>query len=271
DVVVVGPDDQLLMATAGGKAIRFAESDARSMGRNTSGVKGVRLRKGDQVVGMVVANPEATLLTVCEQGYGKRTWFGAGETLAPTNEAQGGENGEEAEVVDSENGEAAEEPTSGQSYRTQRRGGGGLIDIKASKRNGPVIGIVPVTDEDELLMMTSRGKIQRVAAREISIIGRNTQGVRIMNVDEGDTLTAIVKVPKEDALEEEIAPRAATPPGDPAAGASPQGSSPQGAGGESQASAPESDDELQSGGEPEANDSPDADNPPESGSDNGQA
>ncbi len=83
DVVVIKPNDQLLLATAGGKAIRFAETDARAMGRNTSGVKGIRLRKEDEVVGMVVADPDATLLTVCEQGYGKRTWFGAGETLLP--------------------------------------------------------------------------------------------------------------------------------------------------------------------------------------------
>ena len=90
------------------------------------------------------------------------------------------------------------------------------MDIKTTDRNGPVIGIVPVTDDDELLMMTSRGKIQRVAANEINIIGRNTQGVRIMNVDEGDTLTAIVKVPKEDVIDEDAAlpstPPAVAPP-----------------------------------------------------------
>ena len=73
-----------------------------------------------------------------------------------------------------------------------------MIDIKTSKRNGRVIGIVPVTDDDELLMMTNRGKIQRVAANEINIIGRNTQGVKIMRLDDGDSLAAIVKVPKED-------------------------------------------------------------------------
>ncbi len=199
DVVVVGPDDQLLLSTSGGKAIRFSESDARSMGRNTSGVKGIRLKKGDKVVGMVVADPEATLLTVCEQGYGKRTWFGAGEKLATGDEV----SDDSGDAVEAEsNGDAGDDRNSSQSYRTQRRGGGGLMDIKASKRNGPVIGTVPVTDEDELLMMTSRGKIQRIAAKEISIIGRNTQGVRIMNVDEGDALTAIVKVPKEDVVEE---------------------------------------------------------------------
>ncbi len=188
DVVVVGPEDQLLMATRDGKAIRFGESDARSMGRNTSGVKGIRLRKGDACVGMVVADPSATLLTVCEKGYGKRTWFGAGQTL-PSSE------GDEAEATaESE----ADSPNSSQSYRTQRRGGGGLMDIKTTERNGPVVGIVPVTDEDELLMITSGGKIQRIAAKEIGIVGRNTQGVRVMSLDEGDTLTAIVKVPQDD-------------------------------------------------------------------------
>jgi DNA gyrase subunit A len=229
DVVVAGPDAQMLMSTSGGKAIRFAETDARSMGRNTSGVKGIRLKKGDSVIGMVVADPEATLLTVCEQGYGKRTWFGAGEKLTSVEDDENGanENGDapdaadstpadvSAENVDTENGDGGDEVASSHSYRTQRRGGGGLMDIKTTKRNGPVIGIVPVTDDDELLMMTSRGKIQRVAAKEINIIGRNTQGVRIMNVDEGDTLTAIVKVPKEDIIDEE-AVMPSTPPAQPA-------------------------------------------------------
>lgn len=218
DVVVIKPNDQLLLATAAGKAIRFAETDARSMGRNTSGVKGIRLRKDDSVIGMVVADPEATLLTVCEQGYGKRTWFGPGETLAPVEDA-GGEEGDAADVIDSNDAEAeneadgSEDLNSSNKYRTQRRGGGGLIDIKTSKRNGPVVGIVRVTDDDELLMMTSRGKIQRVAAKEISIIGRNTQGVRIMSLDEGDRLTAIVPVPIEDNLAEEVeaVERQATP------------------------------------------------------------
>ncbi len=215
DVVVVSPDDQLLMSTANGKAIRFSESDARSMGRNTSGVKGIRLKKGDSVVGMVVADPNATLLTVCEQGYGKRTWFGAGEKLAPV-ESDENENGDTEDVVsasetETSDSDASEDLNSSQSYRTQRRGGGGLMDIKATKRNGPVIGIVPVTDEDELLMMTSRGKIQRVAAKEINVIGRNTQGVRIMKMDEGDSLTAIVKVPTEDVIDEATLPPTTAP------------------------------------------------------------
>lgn len=196
DVKVVGPDDQLLMATAGGRAIRFAESDARAMGRNTSGVRGIRLRKGDQCVGMVVADPEATLLTVCQNGYGKRTWFGAGQTPNEDEVSEADQDKPESEA-EAENEGDGETPNSAQSYRTQRRGGGGLMDIKTTKRNGPVVGIVDVTDEHELLMITSGGKIQRIAAKEINIIGRNTQGVRIMSLDEGDTLSAIVRVPKE--------------------------------------------------------------------------
>jgi DNA gyrase subunit A len=172
---------------------------------------------------MVVADPEATLLTVCEQGYGKRTWFGPGETLAPIEEVAGegasddvdavADAAEPVETPESE-AESSEDLSSSNKYRTQRRGGGGLIDIKTSKRNGPVVAIVRVTDEDELLLMTSRGKIQRIAAKGISIIGRNTQGVRVMSLDEGDKLIAIVPVPVEDNIDEEVeaVARMAPPP-----------------------------------------------------------
>jgi len=219
DVVVTKPNDQIILSTARGMAIRFQESDARPMGRNTSGVKGISLTKDDTVVGMVVADPSATLLTLCENGYGKRTYFGAGETLAPAaDEGEGAENGEAeaTEVVvsdpasDATNGDNGDELGSANTYRTQRRGGKGVIDIKTTKRNGRVIGVAPVTDEDELLMMTARGKIQRVAAKEISIISRNTQGVRIMSLDEGDTVAAIVRVPIEKDAEE--APALPAPP-----------------------------------------------------------
>jgi DNA gyrase subunit A len=211
DVVVTKTGEQIVLSTARGMAIRFQESDARPMGRNTSGVKGISLTKEDQVVGMVVADPSATLLTLCENGYGKRTYFGVGEVLAPAADQEEGAESEgteappveapvaEAPATESENGD---DHSSSNTYRTQRRGGKGVIDIKTTKRNGPVIGIAPVTDEDELLMMTARGKIQRVAAKEISIISRNTQGVRIMSLDEGDTVAAIVRVPVEKDEEE---------------------------------------------------------------------
>jgi len=201
DVVIAKPMDQIVLSTANGMAIRFSESDARSMGRNTSGVKGISLKKGDELVGMVVAEPEATLLTVCELGYGKRTTFGPGDEMAGRDLSVLGDENNEDPVLDEvieEPEEETEDLSSANRYRTQRRGGKGVIDIKTTKRNGRVIGIVPVSNLDELMMMTVRGKIQRVAAKDISVIGRNTQGVRIMSLDEGDKLTAIVRVLPED-------------------------------------------------------------------------
>ncbi len=201
DVVITKPNDQIVLSTANGMAIRFSERDARSMGRNTSGVKGISLKKSDTLVGMVVADPTATLLTVCQNGYGKRTTFGPGEQLAVREDLPDDETLEDTIPAEEESPDdtgEADDVSSANRYRTQRRGGKGIIDIKTTKRNGPVIGIVPVVDGDELIMMTSRGKIQRIAAKDINVIGRNTQGVRIMNVDDGDTLAAIVRVPADD-------------------------------------------------------------------------
>jgi len=193
DVVVTQPNDELVLSTANGMAIRFPESDVRPMGRNTSGVKGISLAAGDELVGMVVVDPEATLLTACANGYGKRTLFGPNAADAPAADtpADG--------AADGPADEPANEETSGsQRYRTQHRGGKGLRDIKTTRRNGSVVGISRVVDDDELLMITARGKIQRMQAREISVIGRNTQGVRIMTVDDGDTLAAVKRVPREE-------------------------------------------------------------------------
>ena len=203
DAAVVGPGNEVVMVTAKGMAIRFCERDARPMGRNTSGVKGISLGRGDEVVGMVVADPAATLLTACANGYGKRTPFGPNEALpdATSDELPDDESGETRAVEGASVEEESEEEGSSSAarYRTQRRGGKGLRDIRTTARNGPVVGIARVDDDDELLMMTARGKIQRIAAKEVSVIGRNTQGVRIMGIDESDSLVAIVRVPKEDA------------------------------------------------------------------------
>jgi DNA gyrase subunit A len=169
------------------------------MGRNSSGVKGISLRKGDALVGMVVADPDATLLTACVNGYGKRTPFGPNATSGESASADGGAASESSTPEDS----TEDESSSGFRYRTQNRGGKGLRDIKATDRNGPVISIVRVEDADELLMMTARGKIQRIKASDVNTIGRNTQGVRIMSLDEGDSLTAVVRVPVEENGEEE--------------------------------------------------------------------
>jgi DNA gyrase subunit A len=185
DAAMVGPGDEVILVTASGMAIRFRESDSRPMGRNTSGVKGISLVGDDRVVGMVVGDPAATLLTICENGYGKRTFFGPN---ANDGESEGAED---------------EASSSSARYRTQKRGGKGLRDIRTSQRNGKVIGIARVTDEDEIFMMTAKGKIQRIAAADIGIIGRNTQGVRIMNVDDDDSLVAVVRVPAEEESAEE--------------------------------------------------------------------
>jgi DNA gyrase subunit A len=201
DVVITKAGDEVVLATANGMAIRFSESDARPMGRNTSGVKGISLGKGDSLVGMVVADPETTLLTTCANGYGKRTPFGSSDRPAGAAplDATSMEEGDDTAPVEEVAGSEEEAESSSFRYRTQNRGGKGLRDIKTTDRNGPVIGITHVTDADELLMMTARGKIQRIKASDINVIGRNTQGVRIMNVDEGDSLSAIVRVPPEES------------------------------------------------------------------------
>jgi DNA gyrase subunit A len=222
DVVVTKPRDEVVLSTASGMAIRFRESDIRPMSRYASGVKGISLIGDDRVVGMVVADPEASLLTGCAHGFGKRTPFGPNTPAEPGNgpsengpiENGPSENGlnedGSTEADDAEDGlndveegaEPEEEEGGGLSsqycYRAQRRGGKGLRDIKTTARNGPVIGIVRVCDEDEVMMVTARGKIQRVPASDIRIVGRNTQGVRIMNLDEGDTLVAVKRVPRQE-------------------------------------------------------------------------
>ena len=158
---------------------------------------------------MVVADPEATLLTVCQNGYGKRTPFGpnSAETFDEVPEGEVADDAAE-EIVDEtppETPDASgddeadeEESSSGARYRTQRRGGKGLRDIKTTDRNGPVIGVCRVDDTDEVMMMTGGGKIQRIRAADVSVIGRNTQGVRIMTLDEEDTLAAVVRVPRDE-------------------------------------------------------------------------
>ncbi len=220
EVVVTCKGEELVMATAKGMAIRFKESDVRPMGRGASGVKGIRLSNDDQVVGMVVADPEATLLTACANGYGKRTPFGPNleadlaEGELPEGDAAEGDGDDEESLNQPEGAESDEpddpseaedegegEPTSSRSYRTQRRGGKGIRDIKTTERNGPVIGIARIREGDELLMITARGKIQRIPAGDINIIGRNTQGVRFMSLDDGDTLVAVKRVSQEEGAE----------------------------------------------------------------------
>jgi DNA gyrase subunit A len=212
DVLSVSGDDDVVLATRNGMSIRFSHHDARPMGRPAHGVRGISLSEGDAVAGMVVADPEMTLLTVCEKGYGKRTPFGpavADETEEAALEAEAPPEAEpeeeptespaaEGELPESEEGEEAAAGYSGnQRYRRQRRGGKGLRDIRTTDRNGKVVDIVSVADDDEVIMITARGKIQRVRARDISQIGRNTQGVRIIRLDEEDTLVSLASIPAQ--------------------------------------------------------------------------
>jgi DNA gyrase subunit A len=211
-VALTQPGDEVVLCTRLGMAIRFDEAQARSMGRNTRGVKGIALQEGDEVVGMVVADPQGFLLTVCEKGYGKRTPFGANTA---GDEEPAADDAEEAVE------EVAEEPAaegdgevvkdrSGMRYRKQRRGGKGVRDIRTSERNGSVMGVVAVRDTDDIMLITSQGMVNRTHVGEIRVVGRNTQGVRIMNLKEGDRIASLAKVAREEAedqaLERAVAP-----------------------------------------------------------------
>ncbi|MFT3711293.1 MAG: DNA gyrase subunit A [Archangium sp.] len=154
----------VLISTAQGMSIRFAETEVRSMGRAAFGVKGITLEAGDAVVSAEVVEKGTALLTVTENGFGKRT---------------------------------AEDE-----YRVQGRGGKGIIDIKTTDRNGSVVGAVQVKDDDEVMLITSAGVLIRMAVKDISVIGRNTQGVRLITLDdEKDKVTGISHVPKDEAPE----------------------------------------------------------------------
>jgi len=157
-------DSDMMLGTANGMAILFNESDVRSMGRVSRGVRGIRLDKEDTVVSLALITEGSDILTACEHGYGKRT--------------------------------SAEE------YRHQRRGGRGTINIRTTKRNGAVVGVKDVKDEDDLIMMTEAGMAVRIPAVQISVIGRATQGVRLIKLNDGDRLLSLAKVPPEEKDEE---------------------------------------------------------------------
>jgi DNA gyrase subunit A len=213
-VVLARPGDEIVLSTKKGKCIRFDESQARAMGRATYGVKGIRLAPDDEVVGMVVVDPEATLLTVCEHGYGKRTPFGTGgepeedeaesdvsESDVSESEAAAEGEGVAEQPAAEEAADESEQSAEGQPiergnmrYRVQRRGGKGLIDIKTTARNGFVVATAAVKDQDEVMITTARGMLVRTRVSEISVIGRNTQGVRLIRLDEGDTVASLAKI-----------------------------------------------------------------------------
>jgi DNA gyrase subunit A len=160
EVQVSDGNGEVFIGTREGMAIRFHESDVRPMGRTAYGVRGISLREGDTVVAMEVLKPGGTILTVTEQGYGKRTEL--------------------------------------DEYRVQSRGGIGIINIQTSERNGKVVGISQVTDEDELMLITEQGKTLRMAARDIRTIGRATQGVKLIDIEGDDRAVSIARLAEKD-------------------------------------------------------------------------
>jgi DNA gyrase subunit A len=161
-------EQHVFLASAQGLSIRFKEQDVRPMGRVAQGVRGMSLDKKNRVVGMATVKHPSSLLTVCEYGYGKRT---------PTDE-----------------------------YRLQSRGGKGIITIKTTERNGRVVDVKLVTDQDHLMLITNRGKIVRTPVRGISEIGRNTQGVRIVSLEPGEKVTSVARLAEREEDVEETTP-----------------------------------------------------------------
>jgi len=160
DVAVSRGNDEIVLATANGQAIRFSETEVRPMGRTASGVKAIHLREGDEVIDMAIVDPMASLLTLCENGHGKRTSF--------------------------------------DEYRLQSRGGYGVINIKTTERNGKVVAMKSVRDADEIMLITQKGMIVRTGVSGIRMIGRATQGVRVISLKSGDSLVAVARVVAED-------------------------------------------------------------------------
>jgi DNA gyrase subunit A len=201
-VALTQPGDEIVLSTRKGMAIRFDEADARAIGRNARGVRGIALQDDDEVVGMVVAEAQGYLLAVCEKGYGKRTPFGANiagvEPVEPEVEEPTEEPAAEAAEAGGTEGEVVRER--GQMrYRKQKRGGKGLHDIRTGERNGLVVGTLSVRDGDDIMLMTTQGMVNRTHVVEIRVVGRNTLGVRIMNLNEGDKIASIAKIAREEA------------------------------------------------------------------------
>jgi len=159
DVKLTTGKEEVIICTTKGKAIHFAEEEVRSIGRTGQGVRGIRLGQGDSVVGMEIVKKGDTVLTATSKGYGKRTSI--------------------------------------EKYRLQGRGGRGVINIITDQRNGEVIGIKTVSDEDDIMLVTSHGLFIRQPVKGIRLIGRSTKGVRLIRLEEGDRLVAIASVVKE--------------------------------------------------------------------------
>ena len=186
NVQLTADEDQIVLGTRDGMAVRFKQEDVRAMGRSAGGVRGITLKRDDRVVDLAVIRPGMSLLTICENGYGKRT------------------------DIDE--------------YRLTKRGGSGVINIKTTDRNGSVVALRSVTDADELMIITANGIMLRTAVSNTREIGRATQGVRIIRLDEGDRVVGVARVAKED--EEAPAGEAGEATPEASAGAEPAAPSP---------------------------------------------
>jgi DNA gyrase subunit A len=159
NVKLTDGNKEIILATKRGIAVRFNENNVRATGRSAQGVRGIRLAENDTVIGMVVATDEKTLLTVTENGYGKRTKISE--------------------------------------YRLISRGGSGVKNIICSERNGKVVSINSVSDDNQIMLITKNGITIRMPVSQISIIGRATQGVRLINLQQGDKLVSVAKIVKD--------------------------------------------------------------------------
>ena len=160
EVRLTNGNNDIIMGTRDGMAIRFHEQDVRDMGRTATGVRGIKLNKDDYVVGFIVVHSEATLLVVTEKGYGKRS-----------------------KISD---------------YRVTKRGGKGIITVKTGEKNGKLISMLEVSDKDELVIITNKGMVIRQSVKKIRVMGRNTQGVKLINLKEGDTIADVAKIIVDD-------------------------------------------------------------------------
>jgi DNA gyrase subunit A len=174
EVELTNGDDEILLATKEGKAIRFKESQVREMGRGAKGVRGVNLGKKDECIALIVVKPDQTVLTVTGQGFGKRTAF--------------------------------------KEYRLQSRGGKGIINIKVTGKNGEAVGLKTVSDRDEVMLITEKGMIVRSPVKDIRATGRSTQGVRLMRLESGDKVASVAKIVPEDEDERAESEVQKTPP-----------------------------------------------------------
>ncbi len=163
-VRMANSNQDILLSTRNGKAIRFSEKDVRPTGRSTQGVKGISLEADDEVVSLAVLNPDETLLTVSSLGYGKRS------------------------SVDE--------------YRVQSRAGKGVLTMRTTDKTGEVVGVRQVTDEDHLMLITDSGRIIRLRMRELRTIGRNTQGVRLFDIDPKERVVSLALLAEDDEYEE---------------------------------------------------------------------